>query len=942
MKSTLYYILHISIFNMAILLTGCGEDLLPLADNGIDEDEPIAFTTYLPASVITRSTVEEDAFRQRMGAYKAVVDDYRFSIEMFEDGIPDAIGSGVYQPEEETDGNLLATAPLYWPGNTQKVGFKATAGTVSLESDQTTKAKLLLQDQLLGYGFMPLWNESANAPVDDEDALNYRTFKEWYSANKELGMAPSGQDEVSYYKRIPLFLRHQRALVTIRLKAGEGVNPEDLTFDKAKTNISTKIFSYAEGKYQAIKPLANKTSISYDPSADEVETTEYTAVVNPYDYRAKATADTIAEIKLSEQRFTFFAGNDENFADDDHMKAYELHAGQHLVITVILGRGSRKVVITSYVEDWTETVTTSVVDDYGQAGDLIQITTRKELYDFLTSKENKQGNVAIIVPNAIDLEKDGDAVDEWTPQPLNCTLNMAGATFHTNHPVFSTISSSGTIVNGTITVGNTHVASAIAETNLGKIERIDVFSRDAEGKASTGYATQAGLVVVNSGTITACSSVLPVHGSTGFVGGIASRSIYAENGSGPMPVIDGCTVNARVDGSDGVKGGGIVGEAVGRVTGNTFIYGITVSQSAADFKNIVQSKAGDKDLRAYNNAWPTNVPNAFGEVENPNMTVAAEQYDGVLDRQNELELLLTSAYNKMDKHYRLSDSFSMSDWTYGKRTDILNSSDAHADGNVLFHLDGNDMTITTDGMLFSNVMGTVRDLTVRLSSDLITEFTDGTDAIAALAYAVTGSNAKISNIKVKAGAHRIQASNAGGIVVWAYDGATVEDCQCKANIQIWVNGIGDGARIYAGGIVACAAKATITRCVYYNADATLFRNTDPQIVKGTLTTPVAGIDSKGIYYGGILGGTAEKESVHELPSILITDCTSWFVTSKNNKKGSVVGYALDTDGIAEGCQGNWWPGESDGVGTYPDGKSVEQLIGRRNSITPAEQPNYDD
>ena len=55
-----------------------------------------------------------------------------------------------------------------------------------------------------------------------------------------------------------------------------------------------------------------------------------------------------------------------------------------------------------------------------------------------------------------------------------------------------------------------------------------------------------------------------------------------------------------------------------------------------------------------------------------------------------------------------------------------------------------------------------------------------------------------------------------------------------------------------------------------------------------------------------------------------------------------MGDALDTDGMAEGCQGNWWPGESDGVGTYPDGKSVEQLIGRRNSITPAEQPNYDD
>jgi altronate dehydratase len=142
--------------------------------------------------------------------------------------------------------------------------------------------------------------------------------------------------------------------------------------------------------------------------------------------------------------------------------------------------------------------------------------------------------------------------------------------------------------------------------------------------------------------------------------------------------------------------------------------------------------------------------------------MSPSQYDGVLDCQTELASLLTSQYNETGKCYRLSHDFSLTSWNYGKRTDKLSLTD---NGNVHFTLDGNNMTITTDGMLFSNITGAVKDLTVRLSNDLIAPFENGTDAIAALAYAVAGQNAKISHIQVKGGDHRLQASNAGGVVV---------------------------------------------------------------------------------------------------------------------------------------------------------------------------------
>ena len=1014
------------------MLSGCSDKDVAAFGDEVDMFQPgeeTMFAAFVPGKPVTRATSEETAFNTRMGKYKAVEADYLFTVEMYEQGEADALGSATYRPVTivaegqaiQTDGTLAptatpATTPLYWPGNAKRYGFKATAigadvsgtgatlGTTAIQTDQTTEEKLLQQDLLEGYGFEPLWDTAGNAQVDNETALNYHTSKEWYQANRQtLGLAPGGVDATTFYKKIPLYMQHQRSKITIRLKAGEGVDRTSLLYDNAVKNVETFIYSYGESGDQAINSFVQKTTVDYSEAdygetASGVETVQYSAIVQPCDYLTEAAATTkpIARINLSSQHFTFYASNDYLYntslvADGDvgdgegqtsqavrdaaveHMRGYVVQPGEHLVITATLSRDSRKIVITAYVEDWDETITTSIVDDYGQAGDPIQINSRQQLYDFLRGPKNKAGNVAIIVPNSLNLEKNGDADLAWdyaTTHPdsvqLWCTLNLAGATLRTDHPILSKINPLGNVVNGTISVGTkantaTTVTTALAATNLGTIQHVNVVPRDANGNKSQGKASVAGLVETNHGSILDCSSELPVYGTTGLVGGIAAHSVYSADNGSIMPVIDGCSVNARVDGATGVQGAGIVGEAVGRVTNNTFVYGRTLLQKINDFKNTIHHKAsGTETLRASGNAWPTTAAsNGTGITGNAN--TADVMYDAVIDSQEELTALLTNTYNVNTAYYRLSDSFSLTNWTYAEEA-AANVENETSGSKVYFKLDGNNMTITTDGMIFFDIQNDITDLTVKLSKDLISTKTvttttgegedkvttttiTGGDAMAALAYSVS-NGATIRNIQVKTGDHRIQAEGPGGVVVWACGGAKIEDCQFKGNIQVWTSGIGQYDKIMCGGIVAHAAQATITRCVFHSTDGTLYHNTaatynaTPVVATGTPHT--------GIFFGAILGGTAPKGTVNpEYPSVLITDCTSWFSTSSNAQKGSVVGYAVypdatnsDTNGITSGCQGNWWPVGSDAVGTWLEGLTEEQLIGKKNAVTPTPNGDY--
>lgn len=636
-------------------MTGCSEDLTSsVADDEIKPGDQVLFAPYLSSRATTRST--------DVSTYHDASANYSFSYEMYKSAVVDPVASG---PQ------------IYWPDNINAYGFKATAGSATLATDQTTQAKFFAQDKLLGYGAIA-------STEDNIEALNYRISKNWKADN-------GGS------KAIPVYLKHLRSRITVILKAGEGVSRDDL----ANTNyLEAKIYSYSGETTTEISPYATSTTIDYTAgdyggAANGVSTTLYTAIVEPYDYQANNTKP-IAQIKLSNQTFIFLVGNE---SVEGNKSYYNLSAGQHLTITATLSRSSDgniyQVKMAAQVTDWDITIIAATVNNEGQIGSTTDIGTREDLLAFLTDADkNKAGNIANITGD-INLETSED----WTSQPLNCTMKMNNHTLTTTHRIFSTIGVGGKLVGGTISVGGDGtVDAAIAGTNRGTIQNITV------DRTSTAKATIAGLVVTNSGTISSCISNLPVSGTSDVVGGIAMESVYhSDNGS--MPVIENCTANARVDGT-GV-GGGIVGKAVGRVSDNAFNYGITLSQNATNFKNIVYAKYdNDHQLRAYRNSWPTTAANTIGNhsSNNSNTMAAANIFDATIDSQTELATLLNNVYNIDGRKYRVSDNFTVSASTWGG----TNGEAAYT------KLNGNYKTITTNvtGNLFTNINTVKENLTI--------------------------------------------------------------------------------------------------------------------------------------------------------------------------------------------------------------------------------------
>lgn len=649
------------------------------SDDEIKPGDPVMFTTNVSGKGQTRTIEPDETFT----GYSAATDEYAITIEMYRQSDGVKIGEGNYKPSTTPGDGTLVVAPsgsqLYWPDNTQAYGFKATAGTETLDADQSKRAKYLLQDLLLGYAFVPLKDtENPSTLQYTVNDLNYKTSKQWKTANANFGV--TGFDN---QKKIPIYLKHLRSRITVILKAGEGVSRDDL----ANTNyLEAKIYSYSGETTTEISPYATSTTIDYTAgdyggAANGVSTTQYTAIVKPYDYQANNTKP-IAQIKLSNQTFKFLVGNET--ADDK--SNYYLRAGKHLIITATLARGdAQKVLLTAQVVPWTEVSTDATVGDDGLVGSTTDIANRSEFWTFLSGADNIAGNIANITAD-INLE-DGGA---WTSQPLNCTLKLNNHTISTTHPVFTTIGALGKVEGGTISVSGdaTEVSAAVATINNGTIKNVTV------SRSSTGKASQGGLVVTNSGTISNCRSYLPVHGTSGVVGGIAKESVYSTIGStiGSMPVIENCTVDARVDGE--TVGGGIVGRAVGRVSDNTFEYGITILQNTTNFKNIVGSKYDEAhQLRAYNNTWPTNADNTIGDDtnQNANKTSEANRFDATIDSQAELAEILKSTNNLAGRKYRLSDNFVVTETALGGEGWTNDYSGLHA----AFWLDGNYKNIIT-------------------------------------------------------------------------------------------------------------------------------------------------------------------------------------------------------------------------------------------------------
>lgn len=854
-------------------VTGCNETLSSLFSDDISEGEEVMFSASLSTNTVTRS----------LDGYILPKEKYQFTIGMYTDDTH-KVDSGIYNTIIDDEvGTLEAETPLYWHSTTTAYGFKATAGTTDLEADQTTEDNWLLQDRLEG------------------EADGYRKARDWKSYNQETQLVSNDAD----YKKIFIPMQHKRSLISIILKAGEGVSRKALAYDVAENDLSARIYSYTAGaaKPLEIMPLAKEEKIHYDKdknggAEDSVSTTRYDAIVQPYDYSANPSTDLITKISLSGQHYSFYAQNDYLFADPDNSNkaSYKLEPGKRLVITVTLSRDSRKILMSAYVEDWTEEVTNTICDDYGNAGEPIKISNRTELIDFLASDEkNKPGNVALVTNN-IDLQ-------DWNSNyNLYCTLNLGGKTIMSNYRFLDSLLDAATLQNGAIQIGGI-VDAAVAKTNKGAIEDVRVTEKDT---TATVQATAAGVVVNNTGTISKCHSALKVSGSTtGYVGGIAATSL---SGGNKIAIIESCTVTNRVEGGN-QKGGGIVGKANGYINNNTFEYGITLNQDKSHFKNIVGERDGNHTtFKADGNAWPTFDENRVEGAAIINAVAADKRYSGIIDCEAELQssTSATGLYNKADSCYRLAK-------------DITVSATA---GDVEYELDGNSKTITSSAQIFNNVTGKVHDLTVYVNADLTAtqDATTATDAIAPLAFAVHGSTAEISNIKVKtADGVKITASNPAGVVVWAYDNATVKNCEVLVNLYANVNTKIEQGRKFAGGIVSTVSKATVTQCIFHS------------------TGKIEGTDSKVLYLGGIVGGIEKKDETNEIPELTITDCTSFITLPKDEHHGGILGNAKfgEADATSSACQGNWWQSDCNGVGTKNG--SDESLIGKRNAITPSEK-----
>ena len=169
------------------------------------------------------------------------------------------------------------------------------------------------------------------------------------------------------------------------LKAGEGVDRKDVLASTAKEKISTRIYSYDDSKTEEeqrkleITPLQGKATVDYDkignlPAETNVEVARYDAIVMPHNYFTNAEDEKICAINVANQKFSFYASNDSRYGKKEELSesgkkefedAYNLQAGDNLVITATLSRDSRKILITAYVQPWTDVITSYVCDDFG-------------------------------------------------------------------------------------------------------------------------------------------------------------------------------------------------------------------------------------------------------------------------------------------------------------------------------------------------------------------------------------------------------------------------------------------------------------------------------------------------------------------------------------------------------------------------------------------------
>lgn len=728
----------------------------------------------------------------------------------------------------DTPSALTSTTPYYWPSSTIAYGFTATAGLDAVMADQTTSGNMISSDKLSGYS-------ATNASHTD---IVYQTAKVWKNNATD----------------VPLYLQHDRAEITVIVKAGVGVSHDALKYVENNTSMSDTIYSYGASTDKDVKvskPFAEATTIDYSDTEKGVATTQYTAIVEPYNYYANSSKP-ITRIVLNNQNYSFYSSNDASTDETAKELAYNLKAGTHLTLTITIGRDGRIIGVVAQLKDWMLVANEDIsTDDFGHAGTPITIGDSNKLVEFLTGADNTKGKIAILT-NDITLTAEQAAT--LKTKTLYATLNLDGKTLTTPETFLNEVSSSGVLKYGVINLSGANQGCAVATTNNGIVEKVTTESLEGH------VVTKAGLVETNNATIKDCNNNIKVTSSEASIGGIAATSTGA---------IDNCVNNSKVYTTNSSTSlGGIVGTASGTVTNNTYTYGITQTQSIG--KNIIGSTSGS--VTVLGNAWPTKASDIGGT------NTFANPFDAVVDSQTELGNILTSG--TASNSYRIAAGFTIDSW-----------SNTYSLASVL---DGNNKTITTKSRLFETITGTFKNATVMLSTNLVSAgSTDGSDGMTAVAYNLTGGNINGITVTGSTGKETITASNPSGLISIATN-ATIANCINKVPLVIK----GNGSIEYASGIVNEASKTTISGCRNASS-ATITLDT----THGTTT-----------YIGGIVGALNKADKDATL-ACTVTDCDNFCdFTSGPTHIGGIVGLSTSY-GVTKSCQGNWWPTGYNGVGS---------------------------
>jgi hypothetical protein len=757
---------------------------------------------------------------------------------------------------------------LYWPSNTAKIGFSVSGGQLTstindtyhiYTCDQSSAANLIGADVITGFS-----GTDAN-----HAATQYMTAKDWKTANAS--------------STIPLYLKHEKAEITVILQAGVGVSQSDLAYVENSPSLSDTIYSYDGTNDVRMLPLAEAGTVD---GATAANTTQYTAIVEPYNYYANAS-NAITRISLNNQRYTFSASNDASYLNTDEAtqttlaSTYNLQAGEHLTLTIKIGRDGREVLVSAVKEDWKLVVNKDIAtDDFGYATQPIVITSVEELKTFLAkADQNMKGNIAIL--NA-DLTLGADDAATIYENTLNATLNLNGKTVTTPQTLLRDISASGILKYGIIKISGSGQSCAAVTTNNGTIE-------DITSKAATGITlAKAGIVETNNANVLGCTNNATVTSDNGTLGGIVATS--SSTGK-----IDGCTNNGKVYTTNAEAHlGGIVGTvSEGTVTNNTYTYGITLNQNVGS--SIIGSGT---PATASGNAWPTKATDA--SAGNNNFDSA---FDGVVDSDTELANAVTDA--TATSRYRIASNFTLPSTWNSDNTKTL-----------VCTLDGNNKTVSTSGtQMFGTVTGTFKNVTIELTANLATTSSStgygaGTDAISAVCLKLDGGTLDGITVSATSSDITISANNPSGLVGSSSNGATIANC--VNNVPLVIYGLND--KTYAGGIVAEAEKTTISCCG----------------MKANISMKVSG---KSTYVGAIAGVLNKSGAIGDGKACTVTDCTNYRITLEGYYVGGIVGRA-ELFGTTN-CVGNWWPAqiinsrEINGIG------SGNGNIGKKNSITPS-------